>query len=254
MSPDITIRQQIGALAPEVTMGRTHNSSYFARTAPLVAFTILFAHNPKVRAQDSADTTQSLQHDRVFSYLLADGSCLFGELESADKSNLTIRQYNKPSIKIPKTDLVQMGQGHELFYSARSSWSDVETEKIYAREALILKLKNGKLVRGKPKTIASDTIELQQALTTKVFQKDQIQTVLAWKIKPPTASFEFVLEEEGFFTIFYPEFYKRIFGLEGHVPVRLYESSLTQDDSDGITRCFPSRSPVTSTPKKAEAK
>jgi hypothetical protein len=180
-----------------------------------------------------------LQHDRVYSFLLKDGSCKFGELAKSNKQSVTIRSGGQPDTSVPIADVVQFGQGPELFYDSRSSWVDVQGAKLYARESMLVTLKDGKVISGKPRKVDADTLSLEQAFSTKTISKQDVQSVITLKLRPATASFEFVQEEAGFFQIFYPEFYERVFRTEGRVPVRLYDSSLPEDDSEGISRCNP---------------
>jgi hypothetical protein len=169
-----------------------------------------------------------LQNDRVYSFLLKDGSCKFGELAKSNKQSVTIRSGGQPDTSVPIVDVVQFGQGPELFYDSRSSWVDVQGAKLYARESMLVTLKDGRVISGKPRKVDADTLSLEQAFSTKTISKQDVQSVI-----------EFVQEEAGFFQIFYPEFYERAFRTEGRVPVRLYDSSLPEDDSEGISRCNP---------------
>jgi hypothetical protein len=187
--------------------------------------------------QAAAKDIGRLQHDRVYTFLLKDGSCKFGELAKTDKQSLTIRSGGQPDTSIPIANVVQFGQGPELFYDSRSSWVDVQGAKLYAQESMSVTLNDGKVISGKPQTVDADTLNIEQAFSTTAIRKQDIRSIVTLKLRPATASFEFVQEEAGFFQIFYPEFYERAFRAEGRVPVRLYDSSLPEDDSEGIARC-----------------
>jgi hypothetical protein len=189
--------------------------------------------------QAAANDLGELKHDRVYTFLLKDGSCKFGELAKSDKQSVTIRSTGNPDASIPVADLLQMGQGSELFYDSRSSWLDVQGAKLYARESMLVTMNNGEVISGKPQKVDADTLTIERPFSTKMIRKEDVRSIVTLKLRPATASFEFVQEEAGFFQIFYPEFYERAFRSEGRVPVRLYDSSLPEDDSEGIARCNP---------------
>jgi len=194
---------------------------------------------PYSYGQAAVKDLAALQHDRVYTFLLKDGSCKFGELAKSDKQSITIRSGGQPDTLVPIVDILQFGQGPELFYDSRSSWADVQGAKSYARESMLVTLNDGKVISGKAHTIDADALTIDQAFSTKTLRKQDIRSIVTLKLRPATASFEFVQEEAGFFQIFYPEFYQRSFRSEGRVPVRLYDSSLPEDDSEGIARCNP---------------
>ncbi len=185
-------------------------------------------------AQKSLD---KLKRDRVYTFLLNDGSCKFGELAASDQQSVTIRSGGQQDTTASIADITQIAQGSELFYDSRSSWTDVQSVKLYARELMIITLKDGDVIRGKPQNVDNASLTIKLPFSTKILQKSAIQNVVTLKLRPATASFEFVQEEAGFFQIFYPEFYQRALRSEGLVPVKLYDSSQVEDDSDGIVRC-----------------
>ena len=198
---------------------------------------------PMVRgfAQTPDSSAKKLQRDRIYTYLLKDGSCEFGEMVAATSQSLTVRRYNKPDLTLLLEKVIQIAQGNEIFYSSRSSWSDVQAAKIYSRETMMVVLKNGTTLTGKPKTVTADTLLLEQTFSTSTIKKQDVKSVLTLKLRPETASFGFVQEEAGFFQIFYPEFYQRVFGLEGRLPVRLYDLTLVESDTPSIAACYPKR-------------
>jgi len=189
--------------------------------------------------QDAQKALDGLKQDRVYTFLLKNGSCKFGELAMSSQQNVTIRATGQPDSSLAITEVVQIGQGSELFFDSRSSWKDVQAAKLYAHESMLVRLKDGESIIGKPEHIDVNTITIQQSFSKRTIRKDDVRSIVTLKLRPATASFEFVQEEAGFFQIFYPEFYERAFRSEGRVPVKLYDASLPEDDSEGIDRCNP---------------
>jgi hypothetical protein len=149
--------------------------------------------------QADAKDLGELQHDRVYTFLLKDGSCKFGKFAKSDKQSVTIRSGGQPEASIPIADVVQFGQGPELFYDSRSSWVDVQGAKLYARESMLVTLNNGEVISGKPQKVDTDTLTIQRSFSTKTIRKEDVRSIVALKLRPATASFEFVQEEAGFF-------------------------------------------------------
>jgi hypothetical protein len=101
---------------------------------------------------------------------------------------------------------------------------------LYPREALLLTLKSGRRIEGAPIATTSDYITLKHGLSRSRFTKPDINTIDYLRLKPATHGFELALEEAPYALVFYPEFYYRALGLEGRVPVRLYDATKPEDD------------------------
>lgn len=83
-------------------------------------------------------------------------------------------------------------------------------------------------------------ITIRHGLTTSNLPKSEVSTVDYLRWKPASDGFNLALEEAPWALIFYPEFYGRAAGVEGRVPVRLYDSSEPEDDSKLSQKaCFP---------------
>jgi hypothetical protein len=143
-----------------------------------------------------------------------------------DAKTITIQPYKQPSITIPKVDLLQVRQGDALLFSAISSWADVEAAHVVPHEAFVLKMRSGKVVRGRPLKVTADCITLKNGLITTDYRKTEINTVDYLRVKPETDTWDYLAQESPELLFLIPETYFRLIGLEGRIPVRLYDASV----------------------------
>ena len=69
----------------------------------------------------------------------------------------------------------------------------------------------------------------------KRYAKAQIVTVDYLRTKPDADVFDYFTQEAPALLFFYPEFYDRLRGLEGRIPVRLYDAVMAEDDA--VLKC-----------------
>lgn len=194
-----------------------------------VGTALLFA----VRAEGQAGSKalDSVTHSSSFKFVERNGTCLYGKISGADATSITVQPFKKPPIAIQKAGLLQISRGNALLYSARSSWADVAAATLYPHEALVLRLKSGKQVKGKPTKTSADSITLKHGLSTTLYPKSEIVTVDYLRVKPATDGFMSVLGEAPWMLVFDPEFYYRATGLAGRIQVRLYDATRPEDDT-----------------------
>jgi hypothetical protein len=184
-----------------------------------------------VAQESDAGPLGRVTHSATFLFVQRDRSCITGRITSADANTIAVQPSNGALIKLEKVQLLQVMQGNALLFSARSSSADVANARLYPHEALILTLKDGKRIRGKPVNMAADSITLKHGLAKTVYQKSEINIVEYLRVKPPSDGFEAFQDEAPYLLFLYPEFYYRAVGLEGRIPVRLYDASQLEDDS-----------------------
>jgi len=173
---------------------------------------------------------QRVPHSASLTFIRKDGSCVDGPISKIDPKSVTIT--SQPPVTIQRKDLLQVSQGNALVFSARSSWADVEAVHLLPREAFSIKLHNGKTIKDSPLRVTADGMVFKRFLwMTKRIGKDQIVTVDYLRMKPESDAFNYFAQEGPAMLFFYPEFYDRLAGLEGRIPVRLYDAVRPQDDA-----------------------
>jgi hypothetical protein len=193
----------------------------------LLAVVALHAHAwPKHHAAKSAPRSTSI------AFIEKTGACIIGPILKIEPKTLTVSQSPKPPILIQRASLLQASQTDSLLFSARSSWADVESLHLHPRESVILKLRNGTQVTGRPTEITDTGVLFSYGpFLKKSYSKAQIATVDYLRIKPNSAAFDDFAQQSPALLFFYPESYDRVSGLEGRVPVRLYDAVQPQDNT-----------------------
>lgn len=142
-------------------------------------------------------------------------------------TTIFVQQPGKPPITVQRADVLQISQGDALLFTAFNSWSTVEeaAKHVYPREEFVVKLKNGKLVKGKPRKVTPDVILLKHGFASEEYMKSNVATVDYLRLKPESDGFDYFSQEAPPVLFFDPEFYFRAIGLEGRIPVRLYDQA-----------------------------
>ncbi|HYK37742.1 hypothetical protein [Alloacidobacterium sp.] len=160
---------------------------------------------------------------------------MYGRIAEIDANAVTVHPYEKEPVKIQRVDLLQVSQGDALLFTAISSWTNIAATHVYPHEAFVLKLYSGKLITGSPLAVKSDSITLKHGSVITEYQKSDVQTVDYLRLKPASDGFDYTLREAPEFLFLYPEFYYRLAGLEGRIPVRLYDASAPGPSA--VARC-----------------
>jgi len=180
-------------------------------------------------SQSTPDTLRGITHSATLAFVKRDGTCVYGPISKVDGSAITIQPYKKPPIAIERADLLQVVQGDALLFSAISSWADVQAAHVVPHEALVLKMRGGRVIKGKPLAVTADSITLKHGLTTTQYLKAEIISVDYLRVKPESDGWDYFAQESPELLFVFPETYYRLIGLEGTIPVRLYDASIPED-------------------------
>lgn len=203
----------------------------------IAAFLLAALHSPRGNCQQSTDSLPRVSRASNLMFMKRDGTCIDAAISKIDATDITVQPYGKPPITIQRTDLVQITQGDALLFTALNSWANVEqaAAHVYPREAFVLRLKKGKLIKGKPTKVTSDRISLKHGFTNSDYKKDDVATVDYLRLKPESDAFDYFSQEAPVVLFLDPEFYYRAMGLEGRIPVRLYDG--TKPETDAAPTC-----------------
>ena len=194
----------------------------------IVAFTCILVGGRIVHSQESSGSLSHISHSSTLTFIERDGTCIDGPIAAADATRVEVRPYGKPPVTISRSDLLQIRQGDALVFSAVSSWANVQQTPVYPRESLVLKLGSGKVIQGKPVKVTADSVTLKHGLITTNYKQADVVTVDYLRLKPESDGFDYFSQEAPALLFFYPEFYYRLIGLEGRIPVRLYDATKPQ--------------------------
>ncbi len=235
------------ALAPTGLLAQTaaiHRRVLDGRTEKnLAGMNLAFVdyHTDRDESTQSKGQTSPLAgvtHSASFKFAERDGTCVYGNVSKTDATSITVQPFEKPPVILQKANLLQVSQGNDLLYSARSSWTDVSEAILYPHEAFVATLKSGKQVKGKPIKTSPDSITLKHGLGVNMYTKSEILSIDYLRIKPATDAFIAVLGEAPWMLVFDPEFYYRATGLPGKLTIRLYDATKPEDDSPVVCKSF----------------
>jgi hypothetical protein len=208
-----------------------HNTAQVRTVLIGSVLTVVLLHAIAIMAQESSNTLQRLPHSASMQFMKRDGFCIYGNIEKMENNRLTIRQGGDSTVEVLREDLIQISHGDALVYSARSSWADVQAVHIYPKESFIIKLTNGKIIKGKPISIDSDSLKIRHGFLKRTIARDDIATLDYLRMRPQSDGFDYLAQESPILLFFDPEFYSRIIGLQGKIPIRLYDSKLPNEAS-----------------------
>src|ERR1700723_1487840 len=167
-----------------------------------------------------------------FTFMKKDRTCVAGPITKIDPSSVTVQPSQAPPLPIERVDLLQASQNDSVLFSARSSWRDVEAVHLLPHESFLLNLRSGKSLTARPLRVTDDGMIFKRDVWLKQrLPKDQIQMVAYLRVKPDSKVFDYFTQEAPALLFFYPEYYDRLSGLEGRIPVRLYDAVMPQNDS-----------------------
>ena len=176
--------------------------------------------------------TKSIPRSTNITFMEKGGACISGPILKIEPKTLSVGQQQSPPITIQRANLLQASQADSLLFSARSSWADVEALHLLPRESVILKLRSGAQVNGRPAEVTDSSVVFRYGtFLRKTYPKAQIATVDHLRLKPDSAVFDDFAQAAPALLFFYPESYDHVTGLEGRVPVRLYDAVQPEDNT-----------------------
>jgi hypothetical protein len=210
---------------------RTLDRSWSRWGGCVVAGLVMLHCGPAVGQFHHRAKVQSAAPSRSLTFLKRDGSCVDAPILKIEPKVVTVRTQTGP-VTIARQDLLQVSQGGSLVYSARSSWADVQAVHLLPRESFMLKFRNGKAVEGRPFSVTANSIVFKRTLWKKKrYAKDRIATVDYLRIMPESDAFDSFAQDSPAMLFFFPEFYDRLLGVVGRIPVRLYDAVQPEDDA-----------------------
>jgi len=180
----------------------------------------------------------AITHKHSYTIETRDRKCAFGTLSEVAADHITADVYTSiasaspDTVIFPRADVLRVAIGSTVYYSGRSSWSDVSSLQVLGRERLMIVMKNGKTHKVKsPYTVSDDGITVNNSRKLAKISKGEIAQVYAIVMKPLTNNREYFMEELGPLIIFDPDLYAYGLHLEQYVRVLLYDDVESEDDS-----------------------
>jgi hypothetical protein len=209
----------------------------------LIAVTVLATQisssaDSAVRA-DAWHVLGDVTHKRTFTIETRDHRCVSGRIDEVAADHLTakLRAPNSSRFSITttfaRTDVLRVMDWWVVYYSGRSSWSDVSSLRLRGREPLEVVTKAGKTYKVKPPfNVSNDGITISTPGGPTTISKSEIAKVYGVVAKPLTDFRSYSIGELGPMLVFDPDWYAYGLHLEHYIPVLLYDGSEVEDNSD----------------------
>jgi small nuclear ribonucleoprotein (snRNP)-like protein len=129
--------------------------------------------------------------ERKYTVIRRDGRCFRGSIQSFDEKKLVL-----DAMEIPRTDVLRLSDtpfapAHDVLFSSRSSWADVQGAEPAGPEYLEIVTKQDRTLKLKNPVVSDEAI--RDGKTT--ISKADIRYVSYVRVKPLTASEEYALKE-----------------------------------------------------------
>lgn len=197
-----------------------------------IAAVLLILHVAPFALAKSHRHPKTVPHPASLIFIQKDGTCVEGTIARIEPKAIVVQTTQAPAVKIKRSDLLQASQDDSLFFSARSSWADTQAVRLWPNESLLVRTRKGLVIKGSPLFITPDSLIYKRFLwLKKKVAKDQIVTVDYLREKPVSDAIDYFAQEGPAMLFFYPDFYDRLKGLEGRIPVRLYDALLPENNA-----------------------
>ena len=207
----------------------------------VLAFTVLMTSTvASAQAPDHTDSwlvLNKITHKRSYTIETRDRKCSWGTISELTDDHLSANLYSSnpagsPAVTFRRADVLRVSTGRLIYYSGRSSWSDVSSLDLEGRERLKIITMSGKTYEVKPPYAVSDEgITLDPSGRPTKIAKSEITRIYYIVVKPLTATGEYLAEELGPMIVFDPDWYAYGLHLVRQVPVLLYDANRPEDDS-----------------------
>lgn len=166
-----------------------------------------------------------------------DGRCFSGTIQGVTANGIvfTTDQWVQAQLvtrekAIDRKDILAIGAGHDVLFSSRSSWSDVEDVKPQHAELLHILTKAGRSLTGAPVAVSGTQLTLSVWGKKYEIRKSEIAAVDYVRQCPATSAGEYVAQEAPVLLLFSPDTWTRAAGISPKLHVRIYDMSLPEDD------------------------
>jgi hypothetical protein len=213
----------------------------------MLAFTVFATSiSSMAKSPDQAEpwsVLNSITHKRTYEIETRDRKCVRGKIIGVASDRLTVKVYSNLSglldtVVVPRAAVLRVANGKTVYYSGRSSWSDVSSLHLQGREQLQIVTAGSKIFRVRPPyTVSDQGITLSVSGKSATISKGEVARVYHIVEKPLSDGGVYAAQELGPMIIFDPDWYVWGLHLEHYVPVLLYDASESEDNSP--VQCVP---------------
>jgi hypothetical protein len=213
-----------------------------ALSAPVLALAPCFLfYASTAAADDSWQNLKHITHERYYTVVDRKSNCITGHIVKTNDHELTLKLSNRTYATFDRANVLRVsvsqaapyfpprvqadvGRVYDVIYNDKSSWSDLES--LAGHEVKVVKT-GGETYEGQ--LLTSETqLELDRTGGTLEFAKQDIVQVYHLRPKPLTDSEKYSAQEDFWID---PRLWPYYLKLVPRLPVRLYDSSLPDDNT-----------------------
>ena len=172
----------------------------------------------------------ALERSNTYTILLRSGTCQSGKIQKVEAERLTLESGNS----VARSDVLYIGEGvspHNILYSGRSSWYEVEQVKPAASENLEIRLNSGKLMSGSVISTSDSDLTIRRFGRTLRILKQDIAQVNYVRFKPVSEAHKYFAREAAGLQFLDPKVWQYVLRIDALLSVRIYDSAIPEDNS-----------------------
>lgn len=149
---------------------------------------------------------------------------------------LTVRgEKPLPPVVVQRRDIIRVSDvsgPDDIVFSGRNSWADIAVGRLAWLTLSVLE-RSGERVLGRPTKVDDRVLALQHQAAVLMIPKEQIRQVSIIRPKPgsPEEEAPWLIQEASWAAILFPQTWECWLHIRFRMEVRLYDSSLDEDDS-----------------------
>ena len=213
-----------------------------ALSAPVLALAPCFLfYASTAAADDSWQNLKHITHERYYTVVDRKSNCITGHIVKTNDHELTLKLSNRTYATFDRANVLRVSVSHaapyfpprlqadvgrvyDVIYNDKSSWSDLKS--LAGQEVKVVKT-GGETYEGQLLLTSETQLELDRTGGTLEFAKEDIVQVYLLRPKPLTDSEKYSAQEDFWIN---PRLWPYYLKLVPRLPVRLYDSSLPDDN------------------------
>jgi hypothetical protein len=225
-------------------------------SAPALALAPCFLfYASTAAADDSWQTLKHVTHERYYTVVDRKSNCTTGHIVKTNDHELTLKLPDRTYATFDRTNVLRVsvsqaapnfpprvqadvGRVYDAIYNDKSSWGDLKS--VAGQEVKVVKT-DGEAYEGKLLIVFETQLELDRTGGTLELAKQDIAQVYHLRPKPLTDDEKYSAQEDFWMD---PRLWPYYLKLVPRLPVRLYDSSLVEDETPVACQNAPKEKPA----------
>jgi hypothetical protein len=201
------------------------------RFGPTLAVCLAFSLRALGAAKDDPwENLRRVTRHRAYTFVDHESNCVTGQILTVTNQSVTIERPQAKNITVERQNTLRVTDGRQIndvIYSARSSWSDVEVISPKTKERVKVLTRSGQEYEGKLVSASDIGMTLTHPSGNINLAKENIARVYYLRYKPMSEGAEHSAQE---MFVIDPRLWPYFLNISAKIPVRLYDSSMPEDN------------------------